>query len=121
MYHLGAHGHIRGVRRRNVRRLDRYLTEVEAGRRPIAGEDRIEGWAAELERLMLGLRRAAGVHMGVGGQVFVEASESAPFFESQIIEIQDGRLVVLQPLLTDSVIREILGLVDASQVESGDC
>ena len=118
---LGAHGHIGGVRRRNVRRLDRYLTEVEADRRPTAGEGRIKEWAAELERLMLGLRRAAGVHIGVGGRTFVEASESAPFFEREIIEIQDGRLVVLQPLLTDSVIREILGLVDAGQIESGDC
>ncbi|HSG79831.1 MAG TPA: radical SAM family heme chaperone HemW, partial [Acidimicrobiia bacterium] len=40
---LGAHGHREGVRTRNVRRLDRYLETVEAGRSPVQGSERIVG------------------------------------------------------------------------------
>ena len=45
----------------NVRTPDRYVAAVEAGRAPVAGEERVEGERYELERLMLSLRTPAGV------------------------------------------------------------
>ncbi|HTX63536.1 MAG TPA: radical SAM family heme chaperone HemW [Acidimicrobiales bacterium] len=45
----------------NVRTPDRYVAAVEAGRSPVAGEERVEGEGRELERLMLSLRTPAGV------------------------------------------------------------
>ena len=118
---LGAHGHVGGVRRRNVRRLDKYLAEIDQGRRPTAGEEEITGWSAEIERLMLGLRRSAGVVLGRGGTQFVEDARSVPFFERGIIEVFGERLVVTQPLLTDAVIREILDLADPDSSKEGYC
>lgn len=118
---LGAHGHIGGVRRRNVRRLDRYLESVEAGLRPTAGEDTVRGWDAELERLMLGLRRTAGVVMGTGGEALVDTSKGQTFLDHGVIAIRDGRIVMAQPLLTDMVIREILSLPGPLSVSAPDC
>jgi len=48
----------------NVRTPDRYVAAVEAGRSPVAAEERIEGEARELEGLMLALRTPAGVPEG---------------------------------------------------------
>jgi len=118
---LGAHGHIGGLRRRNVRRLDRYLSEIDAGRRPTAGEEAVMGWSSEIERLMLGLRRSAGVILGRGGSQFVADPRSQPFFEHGIIEVVEGRLVVIRPLLTDAVIREVLDLSEPDGAKEGDC
>jgi putative oxygen-independent coproporphyrinogen III oxidase len=60
-----AHSHRGGAgagrRWWNVRTPDRYVVAVEAGRSPVAGEERVEGDQHELERLMLSLRTPAGV------------------------------------------------------------
>lgn len=56
-----AHSHVRGLRWWNVRTPDRYVAAVESGRSPVAGEERLDGEAAVLERLMLSLRTPAGV------------------------------------------------------------
>jgi coproporphyrinogen III oxidase-like Fe-S oxidoreductase len=45
----------------NVRTPDRYVSAVEGGRSPVAGEERVEGDRRELEGLMLSLRTPAGV------------------------------------------------------------
>ncbi|MGH8987897.1 MAG: radical SAM family heme chaperone HemW [Acidimicrobiales bacterium] len=45
----------------NVRTPERYVAAIEAGRSPVAGEERVEGDGRELERLMLSLRTPAGV------------------------------------------------------------
>jgi len=50
-----------GRRRWNVRTPDRYVAAVEAGRSPVAGEERVEGVERELEALMLSLRTPHGV------------------------------------------------------------
>ena len=57
--HRGSDG--AGRRWWNVRTPDRYVAAVEAGRTPVAGEERVEGERYELERLMLSLRTPAGV------------------------------------------------------------
>jgi oxygen-independent coproporphyrinogen-3 oxidase len=107
---LGAHGHRKGTRRRNVRRLDAYLAAFDEGRRPTAGSDRSVGWAGEQERLMLGLRRAAGVESGSGGDAFLTSPAGQRLAAAGVVRRSGRRLVVAQPLLTDAVIREILAL-----------
>lgn len=105
---LGAHGHRNGVRTRNLRRLDRYMESVESGQPPMAGQTVGSNWDRELERLMLGLRRTAGVVTGVGGQILLDRHPE--FVDAGIIEHRDGRIVVVRPLLTDTVIREVLAV-----------
>lgn len=107
---LGAHGFRDGVRRRNVRRLDTYIERVESGLGPVQTTDRIEGWAAELERLMVGLRRACGVRLGSGGTRLLGSAEGRRLVEAGVIAQRDGWLVVERPLLTDAVVRTVLGL-----------
>jgi oxygen-independent coproporphyrinogen-3 oxidase len=112
---LGAHGHRGGVRRRNVRRLAAYLRMVEAGDRPEAGVETIEGWASEQERLMLGLRRTAGVETGEIGRRLWESAHGVRLRNAGAIAMKSDRIVVERPLLTDEVARGVLSL------SPGDC
>jgi oxygen-independent coproporphyrinogen-3 oxidase len=107
---LGAHGHRSGLRRRNVRRLDVYLDRIEQAERPEAGSDRIVGWAAEQERLMLGLRRPAGVREGSGTTALLGSTEGVRLMDAKLIEVDSGRVRVCDPLLTDEVVRAVLAL-----------
>jgi oxygen-independent coproporphyrinogen-3 oxidase len=107
---LGAHGHRRGIRRRNVRRLDVYLDRVARGERPEAGSDVVAGWPAEQERLMLGLRRTAGVESGEAGTALMDSAAGRRLAALGLVEVIDGRLRVADPLLTDAVVREVLAL-----------
>ncbi len=106
---VGAHGFRDGVRRANVRRLDTYLDRVQAGLGAVQSSDLVSGAEAERERLMLGLRRAAGVALGPGGEAFVASDEGRRLLDAGVVEVRGGRLVVLRPLLTDLVIRSVLG------------
>lgn len=105
---LGAHGHRAGVRRRNVRSVAAYMTACEAGARPEAGSGAVED--IEMERLILGVRRACGVDLGSRE----EAAEAHPGLQrleaAGVIEISRGRLRVLRPLLTDDVGATVLSL-----------
>lgn len=112
---LGAHGHRDGVRRRNVRRLDAYLATVEAGGRPEAGSERVQGWAAEQERLLVGLRRRAGVVSGTGGTALLASREGRRLVAAGILTVEGVRLRVVRPLLTDAVSIAVLSL------SPGDC
>ena len=107
---LGAHGHRDRVRRRNVRRLDAYLGRVEAGERPEAGRDDVVGWGREQERLLLGLRRTAGVVAGAGGERLLASAWGARLEAAGVIELDEGRLRVVRPLLTDEPSRAVLAL-----------
>ena len=109
-YGNGAHRFRDGVRSHNVRRLDAYISELEAGRRPIAGADPVMGWETEIDRLFVGLRRAAGVADGPGVRSLVESDEGKVLQEAGVIAITGDRLVVTRPLLTDEVHRAVLGL-----------
>lgn len=57
----GAHSYREGRRWWNVRPPAQYLGLVEAGRRPVGGEERLSEDERRLEGLMLGLRTADGV------------------------------------------------------------
>ena len=106
----GAHGHRDGVRRRNIRRLDAYLDRVEADLRPQQGAETLDSWGQELERLLVGLRRAAGVVPGPGGEALVRSSWGARLVDAGVLGLVGGRLVVLRPLLGDEVGRAVLAL-----------
>ncbi|CAN5192078.1 radical SAM family heme chaperone HemW [soil metagenome] len=57
----GAHSYRDGRRWWNVRPPSKYLVEVEGGRRPMSGEERLTEEQRNLERLLLGLRTEQGV------------------------------------------------------------
>jgi oxygen-independent coproporphyrinogen-3 oxidase len=101
----GAHGFRDGLRYRNHRRLEAYLEHVEAGRWPRAGEETIEGWDAELDRLFVGLRRSLGVAHGPGTTAILESVEGGRLAAAGVITADSERLVVTRPLLTDAVLR----------------
>ncbi|MEX2250697.1 MAG: radical SAM family heme chaperone HemW [Acidimicrobiia bacterium] len=109
-YGNGAHRFRDGVRSHNVRRLDAYLSGIEAGRRPIAGAEPLTGWDTEIDRLFVGLRRSAGVSYGPGVRSLIESQEGRLLQEAGVIEMNGDRLIVRRPLLTDEVHRAVLGL-----------
>ena len=109
---LGAHGFRGGVRYRNVRRLDPYRAAIAKGQRPRAGSERVVGPAAEAERLMLGVRRTAGVTVGESSKALEAGSDLQRLVDAGVVEVADGRLRVLDPLLTDEVCRAVLAVAD---------
>ena len=104
----GAHGHRDGWRTWRVRSLDAYLERIEQGETAVQGQEHLEGEERERERLMLGLRRTAGVRAGVAGAAWMESSEGRRFVEAGVVEERGDRLAVVRPLLTDAVARSIL-------------
>lgn len=106
----GAHGHRSGVRTRNVRRIDAYLRRIEAGETPVQGTEQLDPWGREQERLILGLRRSAGVATGEGGRALLASAQGLRLLEAGVIAERDDRIVVLRPLLTDEVSRSVLAL-----------
>ncbi|MDX1448987.1 MAG: radical SAM family heme chaperone HemW [Acidimicrobiia bacterium] len=107
---VGAHGYRDGVRTANVRRLDTYLARVSQGIGPVQSSDLVTGWAAEQERLLVGLRRAGGVVPGAGGTELLASDRGRRLLELGVIEVDGERLVVRRPLLTDEVLRAVLEL-----------
>jgi oxygen-independent coproporphyrinogen-3 oxidase len=109
-YGNGAHRYRSGVRSRNIRRLEAYIGAVERGQAPVAGEERLEGWDLELDRLFVGLRRATGVEAGVGGEAFAADADGRRLIDAGIVSTARERLTVINPMLTDEVLRVVLGL-----------
>ena len=106
----GAHSFRDGRRWGNLRGLERYLETVEAGRSPNRRFELIEGWAAETERVLLGIRRMAGVRTGRGGEALWKSPRGRELHRAGVIGLHGDRLVVERPLLTDEVSRAILAL-----------
>ncbi len=111
---LGAHSYRDGVRSRRVRRLDTYIERVRSGIGPIQASDVIEGWDAELERLMLGLRRTAGVLAGEGGRALLKTERGTRLVDAGVLRVEGQRLVAANPLLTDEIVRAVLVLDEPS-------
>ncbi len=107
---LGAHDHRDGSRGRNLRRLDRYLEAVAAGVRPRRGTESLDGWSREQERLMVGLRRTAGVRPGKVGTALLASDAGRRLLDAGVVAVDAGRLRVVTPLLTDAVVRTVLSL-----------
>lgn len=107
---MAAHGHRWGTRTRNHRRIDRYLEDVEGGRRPLLGSETLDACAQERDRLMLGVRLAAGTPMSRVATAFVASEGGEALLAAGIMEVRSGRLVVTRPLLSDAVAREALSV-----------
>jgi putative oxygen-independent coproporphyrinogen III oxidase len=110
-----AHSHRAGIRYWNVRRVDRYLERLDAGKSARSGSEQLGDWARELERLVLGLRRAAGAVAGEAGRRLEASPSGAALLLSGVLERRGERLRVARPLLGDEVARSVLSL------EQGDC
>lgn len=117
-YGNGAHGFRNGRRFRNHRRLDAYIERIESGGSPRAGEDRVEDWDAELDRLFVGLRRSVGAMTGPGTEALLRSEGGRALLDAGVIAEENDRLVVRRPLLTDAVHRSVLSQV--SPIVGGD-
>lgn len=106
----GAHRHRGGERSWNVRRVDRYQERVLAGDSPISGRERLTGWDREVERVLLGLRRAAGVTAGSAGSELLASPAGGRLVAAGVIVAEGDRVRVTRPLLGDEVSRELLAL-----------
>lgn len=118
-YGNGAHRFRDGARSRNIRRFDSYLTAIEAGRSAVAGSDPVSGWDAELDRLFVGLRRTAGVAGGQAGEALLRSPWGITLAAAAIIVKDDDRLKVLEPMLTDEVLRAVLDLAETQHADHG--
>ena len=84
----GAHSYRENHRWWNVRPPEEYLAQVETGRVPIGGEERLEPGDAYLEEVFLRLRILEGVPRS-----WVEEGKADPFLESGLLEDRAGSLV----------------------------
>ncbi len=109
-YGNGAHRFREGVRSHNIRRLEAYIDRVRSGTRPTAGDEPLNGWDLELDRLFVGLRRSAGVADGPGVSALLAAPDGRLLVREKVVESREGRLIVTRPLLTDEVHRRVLGM-----------
>jgi putative oxygen-independent coproporphyrinogen III oxidase len=82
----GAHSYRDGRRWWNVRPPERYLTEALAGRRPLGGQEVLNEGQAILERLLLGIRHAAGVPAS-----WVAADDALRFVEQGLARLEGRR------------------------------
>ncbi|MEX1037382.1 MAG: radical SAM family heme chaperone HemW [Acidimicrobiia bacterium] len=119
-YGNGAHGFLDGVRSRNFRHLETYLRAVENRESPTAGEEFLTGWDLELDRIFVGLRRSAGVAVGPGGRVFIGDGDGQRLIEAGVVSVNGDRLKVENPMLTDEVLRVVLGLKVGEHGPDGD-
>lgn len=79
----GAHSHVGGVRWWNVKHPRAYADRLDRGLSPAAGRETVDGDAAALERLMLGVRLADGLPL---------ADLSAPARQAVAGLVADGLL-----------------------------
>ena len=115
----GAHSFQQGRRWENVRDLRRYLDAVESGASPGRRYEKVEGWSAETERLLLGIRRRAGVKKGKAGGVLWHSGPGRRLRAAEVISSHRGRLRVERPLLTDEVSRAILAIRPPGESRTG--
>jgi oxygen-independent coproporphyrinogen-3 oxidase len=107
---MGAHDHRWGLRSRNHRRMDRYLEAVDVGIRPRLGSETLDLHAQERDRLMLGLRLAAGTPRTNTADRFAHSEAAQRLVAAGILSITENRLVVADPMLSDAVAREALSV-----------
>ncbi|MEN8040665.1 MAG: radical SAM family heme chaperone HemW [Actinomycetota bacterium] len=112
---IGAHDHRWGTRARNHQRSDRYMEAIARGERPRLGVENLTPEQQERDRLMVGLRLAAGTPMTAAAVRFADSLEGHRFLDTGILEVANDRMRVVDPMMTDAVIR------DALSVSAGDC
>lgn len=105
---MGAHGHREGIRTWRVGRLQTYVHRIEEGESPVEGHQRLTGDERERERIMVGVGRSVGVAAGAVGRHWLRGAEARRMVQAGIVADRVDRIVVEQPLLTDTVVRSIL-------------
>jgi oxygen-independent coproporphyrinogen-3 oxidase len=84
----GAHSYRENHRWWNIRPPEEYMTQVEAGRLPVGGEERLDPSDAYLEEVFLKLRILEGIPAS-----WVDEEVAAPFIESGLLEDEFGQLI----------------------------
>ncbi|NUU16715.1 coproporphyrinogen III oxidase [Cellulomonas humilata] len=109
----GAHSHVGGVRWWNVKHPRAYADRLDRGLSPAAGRETVTGDGAVLERLMLGVRLAAGLPLDA---LPTDARPSVAGLVADGLvdghEAVGGRRLVLTRrgrLLADAVVRTLAG------------
>lgn len=109
----GAHSHVGGVRWWNVKHPRAYADRLDRGLSPAAGRETVTGDGAVLERLMLGVRLAAGLPLDA---LPADARPSVAGLVADGLvdgrEAVGGRRLVLTRrgrLLADAVVRTLAG------------
>ena len=110
-YGPGAHSHVGGVRWWNVKHPVRYTALVDSGRSPAAGRETLDEHARYTERVMLGVRRRAGIELDElphAAQAVVPQLAGWGLLDHTGLEV--GRLVLSQRgrLMADAVVKELL-------------
>jgi hypothetical protein len=93
-----------------VARLDAYLDRVTSGVGAVQGIEELDAWGREQERLMLGLRRTAGVILGRGGAALLRDPWGMRLVEAGVLTSDGERLRLARPLLGDEAVRAVLAL-----------
>ncbi|MFT5224147.1 MAG: putative oxygen-independent coproporphyrinogen III oxidase [Glaciecola sp.] len=106
---VGAHGHDDGHRWWAPRGIERWLEDVEAGRPSIAGQENLGPDERAIERLLLGLRLADGVHAKDLPPIAQEAMQDA--VDAGLVTTNCGRLQCTSDkgwFLLDEAVRRLL-------------
>ena len=104
----GAHRHRDGRRSWNLRRVDRYVERSPAA--VVAGEEQLDAWGRDVERVLVGLRRTAGVVPGIVGAALAGSAAGERLIAAGVLHAVADRLQVIRPLLGDEVGRALLAL-----------
>ncbi len=107
---IGAHAHRWGTRERNHRRADRYMEAIAEGIRPRIGSEDLNEVEQERDRLMVGLRLAAGTPLTKTARRFVDSPPGRRLVDAGILEVSSERVTIIDPMLSDTVIREALSV-----------
>ena len=84
----GAHSYRENHRWWNIRPPEEYMAQVEQGRLPVGGEERLDPSDAYLEEVFLRLRILEGIPAS-----WIDEEVAAPFIESGLLEDEFGQLV----------------------------
>ena len=86
------------------------MEAIARGERPTVGVEDLEDAEQERDRLMVGLRLAAGTPLTDTAQRFADSDAGQRLMDASLLEVSNGRLVVTDPMLSDAVIREALSV-----------
>ncbi|HEU4702387.1 MAG TPA: coproporphyrinogen-III oxidase family protein, partial [Conexibacter sp.] len=105
----GAHSHVGGVRWWNVLHPAAYAARLAEGASPAAGRELLGGQARRVERVMLELRLAEGLPLGVLDDAGRDAAAQAVDDGLATLAADRVRLTLRGRLLADAVVRALTG------------
>lgn len=107
----GAHSHLDGLRWWNVKHPRRYAGLLGAGEQPVEGHERLTGEQQRVERIMLGLRRRAGVaHLELrpAGVAAARRAVAAGLLRRREHAAGRAALTLRGRLVADAVVRDLV-------------